>query len=525
MKSEHDEYQPILRRIQECTGADGRQKLSDEDQFLLDALHALEKQLTTIQKSCQEKQQAWIEFRLRFDTARSSFEHAMDLYGQENHDLERLKVSDRLFSTRIRSSPLVQDVQNELLLLQDHVDHLFSIKNTHFSLSTSTENLFYLDTKIAQDLAQMQSNSRLKLREIQQQIEQINEQNLKAHRLKLMLKAIEDNLQTQQTRLTEISRRRQEDNQSTFDHAGQLFREIEQIQTALKESSKTLNPLSHEPAAEPLRVLLERLRSLANDEYIQLNRFNTEYKSLNQFTQNYNELSEQVNESIVGVLQYVDDRSRLITPELEQRAPIEQFVQLNIYRQQIQEQLALIDHHGAVTSKFITHGWEQLRADLLGLQEELESILEKENQTASTQMKVDQGIEKIQSDFDRRPIFSSTLTTDSFNAYQNASTQYFQSLDQLVIELERTMEQFQDAGLRRQYNTRSTQLKERLEQMKLHSKTNLDHLQQGLNEQKLLQSKLQRIVADLNDCEGQLAERMTMKEYQLLQKLRVCPER
>ena len=86
----------MLRRIHQCTGSDGRQKLSDEDQFLLDALHALEKQLTTVQNACQLKQQAWIEFRLRFDTARSSFQHAMDLYGENNNDLERLKVSHRL---------------------------------------------------------------------------------------------------------------------------------------------------------------------------------------------------------------------------------------------------------------------------------------------------------------------------------------------------------------------------------------------------------------------------------------------
>ena len=415
-------------------------------------------------------------------------------------------------------------MQNELLLLQDHIDHLFSIKNTHFSLSTSSENLFYLDTKIDQDLAQLQSNSRLKLREIHQQIEHINEQNLKAQRLKLMLKAIDDNLQSQQTRLTAISRRRQEDNQSTFEHVGQLFREIEQIQTALKESSKTLNPLSHEPSSEPLRVLLERLRSMANDEYIQLNRFNTEYKSLNQSSQNYKELSEQINESIVSVLQYVDDRSRLLTPEFERRAPTDQFVQLNIYRRQIQEQLTLIDHHGTVTSKFITRGWEQLRGDLVGLQDEIESILEKENQTASIQMKVEQSIETIQHDFDRRPIFASALTTDSFNAYQIASTTYFQSLDRLFDDVERTTEQFQDTGLRRQYNSRLTQLKERLDQMKLHSKTNVEHLQQGLAEQKQLQSKLQSIVSDLDDCEQQLANRLTLKEYQLQQKLRVCWE-
>ena len=362
----------------------------------------------------------------------------------------------------------------------------------------------------------------MKLREIHQQIEQINEQNLKAQRLKLMLKAIDDNLQTQQTRLTEISRRRQDDNQSTFEHAGQLFREIEQIQTALKESSKTLNPLSHEPVSEPLRVLLERLRSMANDEYIQLNRFNTEYKSLNQLNQNYKELSEQINESIVSVLQYVDDRSRLVTPEFERRAPTDQFVQLNIYRRQIQEQLTLIDHRGTVTSKFITRGWEQLHGDLLGLQDEIESILEKENQTALIQMKVEQSIETIQHEFDRRPIFASTLTADSFNAYQIASTTYSQSLDRLFDDLERTTEQFQDTGLRRQYNNRLTQLKERLDQMKLHSQTNVEHLQQGLTEQKQLQSKLLSIVNDLDDCEQQLANRLTMKEYQLQQKLHVC---
>ena len=52
---------------------------------------------------------------------------------------------------------------------------------------------------------------------------------------------------------------------------------------------------------------------------------------------NYNELNEQINECIVNILQHVDNRSRLISPELEQHSSTDQFVQLNIYRLKLPE--------------------------------------------------------------------------------------------------------------------------------------------------------------------------------------------
>ena len=85
-------YKLFLFNIQQSTASDGQQKLLDENQFLFDALHSLETQLSTIHSLCIEKQQAWIEFKLRFDTTYSTFNHSIELYQQNNHELDQLKV-------------------------------------------------------------------------------------------------------------------------------------------------------------------------------------------------------------------------------------------------------------------------------------------------------------------------------------------------------------------------------------------------------------------------------------------------
>ncbi|CAF3430927.1 unnamed protein product, partial [Rotaria sp. Silwood2] len=176
LKDRYDELQPVLVRIQKATASDGQQKLLDENQFLFDALQSLENQLSTIHSLCIEKQQAWIEFKLRFDTTCSSFNHTLELYQHNDHELEQLK-----------------DIQNELILLQDHIDYLLQIKSTRFSILTPNDNLFFFDTNIEYDLSQLQINYRLKLNEINQEIEQLTENKLKSERLKLIIKSIEDN--------------------------------------------------------------------------------------------------------------------------------------------------------------------------------------------------------------------------------------------------------------------------------------------------------------------------------------------
>jgi hypothetical protein len=92
LKTRYDELQPVLVRIQKSTTLDGHQKLLDENQFLHDALHSLENQLSTIHSLCIEKQQAWMEFKLRLDTTSASFNHSIELYQQNDDDLDQLKV-------------------------------------------------------------------------------------------------------------------------------------------------------------------------------------------------------------------------------------------------------------------------------------------------------------------------------------------------------------------------------------------------------------------------------------------------
>ena len=55
-------------------------------------MNSLEKQLETIHTLCMEKQQAWMEFKLRFDTTLSNFNHVIEIYQKNTDDLDQLKV-------------------------------------------------------------------------------------------------------------------------------------------------------------------------------------------------------------------------------------------------------------------------------------------------------------------------------------------------------------------------------------------------------------------------------------------------
>ena len=408
-----------------------------------------------------------------------------------------------------------------MLLLQDHIDYLLEIKLTRFSILTPTDNLFFLDPNIEHDLSQLQTNYQLKLSEIAQKIERMTEEKLKSERLKLLLQSLEETLNVQEKHLREITHQRQLDNESFFSNLSPLSQRIDQIQNQLKDSSKQLNQLANETSIESLRHRFESLRSIANDEYIQFNRLTNEYKLLNQMNNNHDELKDEINECIVNLLQYADNRSRLVSPELEQRSGTDQLVQLNIYQIQVREQLTIVEQQSSSSSAYLQGRLNELREDILSLKDEIESILEKENETTSIQMKVDRLFETLQNQFDHQPTFSSILTSDTFENYEQLSGNYLQSLYQLERELEQTIEQFPDTGLLRQYQTKFNTFKEREEQLGMNLKKHLEHLRQGLSEHQQLQHQLQTIVEDLNDCENQLTNTKTMKEYQLEQKLQV----
>lgn len=93
LKNRYNELQPVLLRIQNSTGLDGQQKLLDENQFLRDALQTIENQVSAIHSLCIDKQQAWMEFKLRFDTTRETYNHTIDIYQQNSTpELDQLKV-------------------------------------------------------------------------------------------------------------------------------------------------------------------------------------------------------------------------------------------------------------------------------------------------------------------------------------------------------------------------------------------------------------------------------------------------
>ncbi|CAF4215663.1 unnamed protein product, partial [Rotaria sordida] len=107
----------------------------------------------------------------------------------------------------------------------------------------------------------------------------------------------------------------------------------------------------------------------------------------------------------------------------------------------------------------------------------------------------------------------------TFETYEKLSNNYLQTIHYIENELEKTIEQFQDIGLIRQYNNRLNDIKQQIIQIELNIKKSIDHLQQGLNEQNILQNKILLIIEDLNDCESQLTNRISMKEYQIQQTL------
>ena len=95
MNDRYDELQPVLYRIQQTTTADSQQKLAEDNKHLLESLTLLQNQLATIHQLCLDKQQAWLEFKLRFQTTKETFQQSMDSYQTSGDDLEQLKV--RLF--------------------------------------------------------------------------------------------------------------------------------------------------------------------------------------------------------------------------------------------------------------------------------------------------------------------------------------------------------------------------------------------------------------------------------------------
>ena len=412
----------------------------------------------------------------------------MDLYEAHGNDLDQL-----------------QDIYNGLLLQQDHIDYLLRIKSTYFAIVNPHDNLFSLDSEIEHDLAQLQANYRTKLQKIGEKLELLTDEKLKSDRVQQILRTIEGNLDAHEKSLTDISQQRQSDDQSAVENSPDLLRQVEQIQMALKECAKHFHQLSNEPSSEPLKIKLDQLRALSNDECVHFNRYINEYKSLRQCLTNYNELHGCVTRS------NLDQRS----------STTDQLTQLNIYRLQVQEQLALNEHHSPVTSTFIARRLVQLHDDLLSLQNKIESMIENENTTRSIEMKIEQYLATLQNECDRPPFFSSILSPDTFEAYRKSSLDYLQSIRQVQTDLEQSIDQCQDTELKRRYLERSDERKERLAHAERDHQTRIGRLQQGLAEQTTLNEKLDRMVEELDRCERELANPTAMKEYQLEQILNV----
>jgi uncharacterized phage infection (PIP) family protein YhgE len=410
----------------------------------------------------------------------------------------------------------VKDLRNKLIVLQDHIDYLQSMKSNHFSISTSNVHLFYLDTHIDHECSHLQSQIRSKLRDIDQTISELNDANLKDQRLQMIRRSIEEELNNYRTDLKEIVRRREIDNDDTFEQSTTSFSQIEQIQSKLKVCSKQLQQLVQHPSHESLTTEFEHLRSMINEEYIQWNRFTHEYKYLDQLTSTYRDLNEQINEYRVRCV--VNEQSSSVMTEHDQRP------QLAVYHTQIREQLTIIEHHGTISSMFLTERINRLHSDLVLLYNELESIMDKELQRTSTQMHVEQAIESLENEFKRRPIFSSMLNVDTLNNYEKRCNDYYQTLNKRVHDLHDMIEQFVDVNYRRRYAEQWTQLNEHVQQSQCQYQLDIEHLQHGVDKYNTVQMQLRTIVDQLDECERQLTSRMIMKEVLLKQTLhvRVC---
>ena len=92
MKSEFEDVKGVLTRIEKATGTEGREKLYEDQQVLADALITLERQIKLTDNLCQEAEQIWNEFQLRFDTISSSYKCLIDDFDRNKTNLDEIEV-------------------------------------------------------------------------------------------------------------------------------------------------------------------------------------------------------------------------------------------------------------------------------------------------------------------------------------------------------------------------------------------------------------------------------------------------
>ena len=88
-------------------------------------------------------------------------------------------------------------------------------------------------------------------------------------------------------------------------------------------------------------------------------------------------------------------------------------------------------------------------------------------------------------------------------------------------DFEQTIERFDDQGLNRQYANRLNTIDEQFQTIKKQIENQIEHLRKGLDEEKVFRKKLSDLIEDLNQCETQLNNRISMKQYQIKQNLQV----
>lgn len=370
--------------------------------------------------------------------------------------------------------------------MEDQIDALFQMKKIHFAFLNNDDHLFYFDPNLDEECAQFQNLVRVKSREVQEKINRIEEEHRQMEERKALIQSFRDQMNVCQKNFKEISTERKRDDRSTFDRLTSFLHQIEQVQHQLKDLSKQLHRIS----SEEISSSLDEFRKSVDEEFLQINRWIQEAKSIEQISKHFDE--------------FLPKRSELF----DAKSSREKILQYNLHLNQIDEQISFIEHQRTFTSKYLEQRRDEFQRELDTFRKEIQSRIEREMQL----IEMENQLNNIENEFDRRPIFNSILTEDSVRNYQKISEEFYRNLDKEIRRYEEMKEKSSDA---KQFDPRWNSLKQRYEQMKDYQQTNLQHLEQGLNQEKDFEKKIEVVLKALHHCEEQLNHRSTMKESEL----------
>ena len=191
----------------------------------------------------------------------------------------------------------------------------------------------------------------------------------------------------------------------------------------------------------------------------------------------------------------------------------EHLVQLNLFLNRLNDEVNRLEHQTTMRSSTQTSRHD-LQTELGETRTKISSIIDEENRRFSLQNQCEDLIETIESELDRRPIFSTFLNDETLKNFGKLSEEFYSNLDEHFHRLNSLLKQFKNDGTRA--HQRTLHLDQRYEQMKNSHQANLQHLNESFDRQKNRDELISSLNEQLSQCEKQLTDRRTpMRENQL----------